>query len=244
MIVRARAILETIIAVNQDALGILTRDPGNGIQVHRVLLTGNHDRLALHDDRLYARMREAVAATDERTLAAEGIYPHRLEMREYGLLARHGHEWDAWNLRGVRARPRPVHSYEDQDYRATPIGDPITTELAARLPYLMKQRLAATGVLTPDEVTRVYRRLQRIEDVRPLFAALHWIYYEASRFEATLDAAHRRRPCTPPPTTWCRSSAATSSRSISSRGGSTSTTAASTSTRRSSSPPCSTRSPS
>ncbi len=187
VLVRARAILDRIIEVNKEALGILKTDPGDDIRVRRILLPGNHDRMALRDEQLYGRMRSAIAAADERTLASEGIYPHRLEMKEYGVLARHGHEWDPWNFEAYEAGRDPA-TYEDADYRAMPIGDPITTELAAKLPYLMKKRLAADGVLTPDEVQGVYKRLQRIEDVRPLFAALHWIYYEASRFRSTLDA--------------------------------------------------------
>jgi UDP-2,3-diacylglucosamine pyrophosphatase LpxH len=189
VIVRARAILDAIIDVNKDALDIITRAAPPGVEVRRILLTGNHDRLALHDDLLHARMRTALGAADERTLAAEGIYPHRLEMKDYGLLARHGHEWDKWNFEAFDPQVTDPAVYTDADYRACPIGDPITTELAARLPYLMRQRLTAGGVLTPADVDLVYRRLQRIEDVRPLFASLHWIYYEASRLDGELDTS-------------------------------------------------------
>jgi len=193
VILRARAILEKIIQVNEESLAILN---GKGkkddrITVRRILLPGNHDRLALHDEALYARMRQALGAADERTLASEGIFPHHLEMRPYGVLARHGHEWDPWNFEAHEDGRDPT-TYSDHEYLGAPIGDPITTELAARLPYEMKRRLAREPGLTDEDRLLVYRRMQRIEDVRPLFASLQWAYVEASKMPDTLGETKGR----------------------------------------------------
>jgi hypothetical protein len=193
VILRARSILETIIQVNAESLAILG---GKGkkddrIQVRRILLPGNHDRLALHDGRLYARMREAIGAADERTLGDEGVFPHRVERRDYGVLARHGHEHDVWNFE-AHEDGRDVSTYGDEEYLAAPIGDPITTELVARLPYEMKRRLAGESGLSDADKLAVYHRMQRIEDVRPVFAALQWAYAEASAMEGALGAAKGR----------------------------------------------------
>jgi UDP-2,3-diacylglucosamine pyrophosphatase LpxH len=190
VLLRARAILEAVIEKNEDALAILRQEP-EGVTVRRILLPGNHDRLALHDERLYARMREALDAADERTLVAEGVHPHRLEMGQYGVLARHGHEYDAWNFERYRPGADPA-TYDDTDYLAAPIGDPITTELAAKLPYLTRLRLQQGGLLSAAEIAQVNARLQRIEDVRPLFASLQWISYETSRLGTALGAAQAK----------------------------------------------------
>jgi hypothetical protein len=136
-------------------------------------------------------MRDALRAEDERTLSAEGIYPHRLELPAYALLARHGHEWDAWNFESFD--PGAHAHYDDPKYLPAPIGDPITTELVAALPYEVSQRFAGVSILSQTEKDDIYRRLQRIEDVRPVFAALQWIYQEVNRLagvygEAKADA--------------------------------------------------------
>ena len=189
----ARRIMSRITEENAAALALLrgeTLAPPPGVSVRRILLPGNHDRLALHDDGLYAAMRAAVRADDERTLAAEGIFPHRLEMPQYGLLARHGHEWDAWNFESYRQdAAHPTADYEDAAYLPAPIGDPITTELAARLPFEMKLRLDAIGSLGAEDKDHIYRRLQRVEDVRPLFASIPWVYREAARLQSVNGGA-------------------------------------------------------
>jgi hypothetical protein len=179
---QAGRILDDILQTNARALAALAgKDPAppQGVVVRRVLLPGNHDRVALHDDGLYARMRAAVDAVDERALSAEGIHRHRLEMPAYGLLARHGHEWDPWNFAsfdpGARAR------YDDDQYLRAPIGDAIAVGLVAPLPFEVKQRLADVSALSPDEKHEIYTRLQRIENVRPVFASLQWVYQEVER---------------------------------------------------------------
>lgn len=191
VIARAGAILEEILRENADALKVLRGEsapPPEGVEVRRIYLPGNHDRLYLHDAGLAARMRAALGAVDTSELGGEGIFRHRLEMPRYGLLARHGHEWDEWNFESFRADAAPT-AYTDQDYLPTPIGDPITTELAARLPYEIRRRLADSRQLSAAEKKHVYRRMQRIEDVRPLLASFQWAYYEADRLGGALDRA-------------------------------------------------------
>jgi hypothetical protein len=178
----AGKILDDILASNARALATLAgKDPAPppGVVARRVLLTGNHDRLALHDDGLYARMRAAVGAVDERALGGEGIHQHRLEMPAYGLLARHGHEWDPWNFGSFD--PGAHAHYDDAQYLPAPIGDAIAAELVARLPFEVKQRLAGADALSSDEKDEIYTRLQRIENVRPVLASLQWVYQEAER---------------------------------------------------------------
>ena len=183
VIERARGILAEIVEQNGDALSILRGEaspPPPGVKVRRILLAGNHDRLMLHDPALHAGMRAALGAADEGTLGGEGIHLHRLEMPAYNLLARHGHEWDPWNFESFREGASAA-DYSDDEYLPAPIGDPITTELAARLPFEIKQRLAASSALAEEEKLAIYHRLQHVEDVRPVFGALPWVYQEVAR---------------------------------------------------------------
>jgi UDP-2,3-diacylglucosamine pyrophosphatase LpxH len=181
VIAHAHAILDEILEENSDALAALSGAslaPPANVEVRRIYFPGNHDRLYLHDARLRDRCRKALKSVDETQLAGEGIYAHHLALPEYGLLARHGHEWDDWNFeRYTGAAPA---TYRDEDYLPAPIGDAITTELAARLPYELARCLKGTR-LSAEEQQDVIERIQHIEDVRPTLAAFHWAFYEADR---------------------------------------------------------------
>jgi UDP-2,3-diacylglucosamine pyrophosphatase LpxH len=192
-IIHANAILDEILTENVDALATLRGElcaPPNNVQVRRIYFPGNHDRLCLLDAKLHARCRTALAAVDETTLSAEGIYAHHLEMKSYGLLARHGHEWDDWNFERYTGAP-PSH-YTDADYLVTPIGDAITTELAARLPHELAKNLSSSS-LDAAEQAAVVARMQRIEDVRPLLASFHWAHYEATRIHQSLSDTKKKK---------------------------------------------------
>jgi UDP-2,3-diacylglucosamine pyrophosphatase LpxH len=191
---RARAILDEAIADNKDSLATLRGErhpaPG-GVEVRRVYIPGNHDRLYLHDAALRERMLTALGAVDGAGLSAQGIFLHRLQMPEYSLLARHGHEWDFWNFPSYRPRTVPSE-YTDADYLPTPIGDAVTTELAARLPYELERRLREDRAFTPEQATRIHALMKRIEDVRPLMSAFHWAFYEIKRLCARIGPTRAR----------------------------------------------------
>lgn len=191
---RARAIIDEAILENKDSLETLRgerRLPPEGVEVRRVYIPGNHDRLYLHDAGLRERILGALGAVDGAGLAGEGIFLHRLEMPEYGLLARHGHEHDFWNFPRYRARATPSE-YTDADYLPTPIGDPITTELAARLPYELRRRLGEERSFSPEQANLIHDLMKRIEDVRPLMSAFHWASYEIKRLGVMLGPDRAR----------------------------------------------------
>ena len=58
-----------------------------------------------------------------------------------------------------------------------PIGDPITTELVARLPYALARRLDAIPGLPPGD-KNIIRNFQEIENVRPMSALVQWLLYQ------------------------------------------------------------------
>jgi UDP-2,3-diacylglucosamine pyrophosphatase LpxH len=189
VLTRARGILSEIVAKNQDALATLqgktlTKPAGVG-RVRRLYIPGNHDRLYLHDKELHKGILDAL---DARELGQdEGGFAHRIELPQYGLLARHGHEWDGWNFESFREGAL-ASQYADEDYLPTPIGDPITTELVARLPYELDRRLRGDGM--PEKTCDdILRRMQRIDDVRPVLASFQWAFFEAERINGQLPSA-------------------------------------------------------
>ena len=137
------------------------------VPVVRYYVPGNHDRLFLHGPGLNSTMRSLLGATPCPTGA------HAFESRDYGVIAQHGHERDVWNFEAFRDTQND-HSIPDDAYRLVPIGDAITTELAARAPYLTFLELQRRGV-NPTDTYAVYEHLKRIEDVRPLTAAITWM---------------------------------------------------------------------
>jgi UDP-2,3-diacylglucosamine pyrophosphatase LpxH len=185
----ARAITKDIAARNELALRILRGETPDSAQppceVRRSYIPGNHDRLFLLDEEIRNTVRDALGLHDPTKLGA-GHRLHSLELPRYGLVARHGHEWDVWNFERWRAGTA-AGQYADEDYLHVPIGDPITTELVARLPFELGRALADTSAFkgTPA-LDRVCRRMRRIEDVRPLLAAFRWVYDEARREHRTL----------------------------------------------------------
>jgi UDP-2,3-diacylglucosamine pyrophosphatase LpxH len=191
---RARTVLEGIIAHNSDVLASLrgeTTAAEPPCTVRRIFLPGNHDRLYLLDEHIRQRVQAVLGATDERTLAHEGIFQHHMAIPRYSLLARHGHEWDRLNFQSFRPGAM-AGDYTDADYLPTPLGDAVTTELVVALPYQLVRALDQTPEFrgTP-ELERVRARLEKIEDVRPLVGALQWPFYETERFRAFLgDRQH------------------------------------------------------
>jgi UDP-2,3-diacylglucosamine pyrophosphatase LpxH len=152
--------------------------PRAGPAIERIYLPGNHDRLA-----------RILPDVMERFLGALGArLPLPGELREPGLVtlagaavvARHGHEFDDWNFEPVLLGTRWPTA---DDYRRTPLGDPLTTEVLAGLPFRVRQALVATlpkpaapgPAAIPEWIERVHAHLKGIEEVRPLGAVVRWV---------------------------------------------------------------------
>jgi len=193
-LVHARAMVDEIVEQNADALAALrgeTVPAPEGVTVRRVYVPGNHDRLYLHDELLAARMRAALGAVDGDQLGEEGFALHHVERPDYGAIVRHGHEWDPWNFPGYRGR-EVFASFRPEEYLPTPVGDAVTTEMTARLPYELAQRLLESRAFTPEEARRIHERMKRIDDVRPLFASFRWAYYAVEQLASELDPTQER----------------------------------------------------
>ena len=128
-------------------------------------LPGNHDRLCNRYGSLRKKVCDCLGIPSAWHDPAN-LFPHTYEDPAYGVFARHGHEYDKFNYEGGTA-------YTPADYQRVPIGDPITTELLARLPYTLARRLGNV----PDKPT-IIRNFQEIENVRPLSAVIEWLLYQ------------------------------------------------------------------
>jgi UDP-2,3-diacylglucosamine pyrophosphatase LpxH len=134
-----------------------------------IYLPGNHDRLCNR----YLGLRKKVCDTLGIPLSLHNPadpFSYHFQDSAYGVFARHGHEYDRFNYEGGT-------SYTLQDYQRVPVGDPITTELVARLPYELAKRIAPIQWLTPLEKKTIIRNFQEIENVRPLSATIEWLLY-------------------------------------------------------------------
>jgi len=152
-------------------------------------IPGNHDRLV--NKPAFSKLRTRVRQCLGLVTPKDQLFPRLIFEPEYGVLARHGHEFDTYNYEGGTA-------YTEADYQRVPIGDPITTELIARLPYELADRLGKMTPRLPDEA-RIIENFQEIENVRPLSAVVEWLVYQVKQtgeikeiIEDSVDAVIKR----------------------------------------------------
>jgi len=178
--VHAGAVLDGILRKNAAALAAFRE----GVETLRqacakvtvVFVPGNHDRLVNHSEPLREQVRAALS------VKGSGRFRNFFEDRDYGVHARHGHEFDIHNFANVG-------SFDEADYDAVPIGDPMTTEFLTRIPVLVEAMADKHG-LSPTEVDirKLKRNFQDIENVRPLSATIDWLLYQV-QIQPELEAA-------------------------------------------------------
>jgi UDP-2,3-diacylglucosamine pyrophosphatase LpxH len=145
---------------------------------------GNHDRLINQWDSLRKKVCDNLGLSHN----PQVDFPHFQPFTDYGVFARHGHEFDSYNYEGGP-------TFNPQDYQQVPIGDPITTELISRLPFELKNRLNAITIPQTDK-DRIVKNFQEIDNVRPLGAVVQWLLYQVvdkpqwliNLIEATVDS--------------------------------------------------------
>lgn len=153
-----------------EILGESLKDRFNiPLEPERIYIPGNHDRLCNKYPSLRAKVCQSLGLSHDPAQP----FPYFYEDVEYGVFARHGHEFDTYNYEGG-------DFFSDKDYLRVPIGDPITTELVAKLPYELTMRLDNLG-LTPEEKARIRRNFEEIEIVRPLSAVIDWLLFQVQK---------------------------------------------------------------
>ncbi|OPY69248.1 MAG: hypothetical protein A4E63_01851 [Syntrophorhabdus sp. PtaU1.Bin050] len=163
----AEDIFDTIIEKNRDTFNLLK----NGLKdefsfpVERIYIPGNHDRLCNKYPKLRKKVRAALGIA-----GSANMFDHSYQNTGYGVFARHGHEFDKFNYEGGL-------TYGYEDHMKVPIGDPITTELVARLPWQIMQH-STVKALPKKERDALERNFQEIENVRPFSATIEWLLYQ------------------------------------------------------------------
>ncbi len=178
------AILDDILATPAAAALVQTvRTAGEetGLTPRLVYVVGNHDRV-FHN---FPGLRSALAAA---------FAPVQVEFRtvyrsdEYGVWARHGHEWDehchGWDfLRKVLHKGARVGRFDDAAYRVMGIGEVVTAELMGGLIHGARQRL------TLPKDAPFLRRLLNVNNLRPMTEVFHWLSWLAREEEERYTAA-------------------------------------------------------
>jgi UDP-2,3-diacylglucosamine pyrophosphatase LpxH len=168
----AEAILGAITA-NSDNQASLKKIKNNFAKIQQkvpnlqvIYFPGNHDRLINQ----WESLRKKVCGHLSLTQQPDSEFPHFQAFEDYGVFARHGHEYDCYNYEGSK-------TFNSEDYQEVPIGDPITTELISRLPFELRRRLDAVTI-PADQKDRIVESFQEIDNVRPLGAVVEWLLYQ------------------------------------------------------------------
>jgi UDP-2,3-diacylglucosamine pyrophosphatase LpxH len=170
--VHAETLVDAI-AANSDNLSSLQKIQRNFAQIQQkvpkfdaLCFPGNHDRLVNQWDTLRTKVCAHLSLTHNPAIE----FPHFQAFADYGVFARHGHEFDSYNYEGTP-------NFSPTDYQQVPFGDPITTELISRLPFELKNRLDAVTI-PPSEKARIVENFLEIDNVRPLGAVVQWLLYQ------------------------------------------------------------------
>ena len=168
----ANTIFDAIRKENKTTFDLLSSDLKNEfnlpVEPERIYVPGNHDRLCNKYQSLRDKVCQCLGLPSRTT-----PFDHFFQDVNYGVFARHGQEYDKFNYEGSI-------SYEYEDYMRVPIGDPITTELVAKLPWkLMKKK--EIKKLPKQEQENLKRNFQEIENVRPFAAVIQWLLYQVKK---------------------------------------------------------------
>lgn len=145
-----------------------------GMPVTVTYVVGNHDRVFNNYPRLCDMLRRAMPNVNV-------AFANTLLAPEYGVLARHGHEWDdichGWRFARRALSPRrKLDRFDPAAYRIMAIGEPITAELMSGLVYHTGQQLDPTDALDAE----FYANLQELNNLRPIFHVFHWLAWLTS----------------------------------------------------------------
>ena len=166
---KANEILSAIGQTNQETFDLL--NPASmppdiqqqfdeiGVVPESIYIPGNHDRLCALDNRLKDKVSDLLHLQPN-----EYNFKNAFQDDAYGVYAAHGHSFDEFNYAGS---PREI-----------PIGDLITTELIAKLPYHLMKKVEEKGLSRTLDPGKLQRNFQEIENVRPFSATFRWLLYE------------------------------------------------------------------
>ncbi|WP_421382369.1 hypothetical protein ACOJQI_22560 [Bacillus salacetis] len=165
----ANKILGDIITENKEVLAILSgsewEELGFPARPATLYIPGNHDRLC----NIYPSLRKKVIKAlelSEKDPTKE--FPQVYDNASYGVLARHGHEWDSFNFEG--------------DYKSVPIGDVIAAEIATKLPLEVEKNIQHLTISKKDK-QQITDNFRHLFDVRPMSAIVPWLSHHVHQYD-------------------------------------------------------------
>ena len=165
---RAKIILNKITEKNKDTFKLFSKknleNTFKGTDVETIYIPGNHDRLCWMIDGLRKK------AINLLGLNADNVnnFKHSFTDSQHGVYATHGHIFDHFNYEGGPA-------YSDLDYGLVPIGDPITTEILAKIPYKLINNDELINSLYSEDAIQLWHNFQALGNIRPFWATLKWL---------------------------------------------------------------------
>lgn len=151
------------------------------VEPEKIYVTGNHDRLCNQFPSIRGKVRRFLGiAPGDAPLA------HFFQDTDHRVFARHGHEYDKFNYKGGLG-------YRFSDYMKVSIGDPITTELVAGLPWKVLQHPLVKKIPGKDR-NHLRKNLEEIEKVRPFTVTLEKNWFAKDELEKAAAAPTRPAP--------------------------------------------------
>jgi len=153
----------------------------DGMTMEIVYIPGNHDRLvnAWPETRRKVRSMLGMPAKDD-------VFPHELAFRhqdagaQYGVLIRHGHEYDRFNYAAAATGEQP-----EKRYLRSPLGDVLALEVGAALAYKFRQRYAEQmkKAREGEAYRKLYLALLDFDDVRPDHTTFDYLTFALNRIK-------------------------------------------------------------
>lgn len=147
--------------------------------IELVYLPGNHDRLVNAWPETRRKVREMLGMP-----LKDDAFPHELTFRHqeagarYGVLIRHGHEYDRFNYVAARPGEKP-----EERYLRSPLGDVLALEVGAALAYKFRKLYSESmkKAREGEAYRRLYLALLDFDDVRPDHTTFDYLTYALNR---------------------------------------------------------------
>lgn len=165
------------------------------VGVEIIYTPGNHDRLC----NLYSSVRSGLkkmlgltinADTATGDIAKEWRYKYEFISSDYGVCARHGHQFDENNYAESNAE-------ESVRNLQVPIGDVMTTEFAVKIPYMLESLRKEYTDIAKEDFDELVEHAKDIDNIRPLSKVVEWMHYrikseDDARVRGVLDRAFKQ----------------------------------------------------
>lgn len=158
-----------------------------GLKTRVTYVIGNHDRAFHNFSSLCNKVKSKLPNVD---LQFQSV----LFASEYGVLARHGHEWDenchGWEFANkVLNKNRRLNRFDQESYRVQAIGEVITAELMSGIVYRIEQVIDKTL----QEDIEFLKNLRNVNNLRPMLEVFTWLNWftrnQAAKYKDIIRSA-------------------------------------------------------